>query len=84
MGWRVHFTRRRLLTPKAPRPLLLALPLGQIKSWLDEEDIPERLPCLIALDGTYDLELNRYFLQDHLMAASENTQAAVAYDLANF
>ncbi|WP_047892510.1 site-specific integrase [Micromonospora sp. RV43] len=60
------------------------MPLEEIRPWLDEEDIPDRLPCLIAPDGTFDLELNRYFLQVHLMAASENTQAAVAYDLANF
>ncbi|WP_460431816.1 hypothetical protein, partial [Amycolatopsis echigonensis] len=78
---RVHFTRRQLPVPRSPRPTLLGLPTETIPAWLDREDIPDHVPCLIAPDGTYDLDLNRYFLQN---PAPENTQAAIAYDLAGF
>ena len=39
------------------------------------------MPFLISPDGRYDIDLNSYFL---LNPAPENTQAAIAYDLASF
>ncbi|PXY17028.1 tyrosine-type recombinase/integrase [Prauserella muralis] len=59
-------------------------PVEVLDRWLDDEDIPDRVPCLIAPDGRYDLALNRYFLQADMVDASEHTLAAIAYDLADF
>ena len=53
----------------------------QIADWLGTEEIDDGVPFLIAPDGHYDIELNSYFL---LNPAPENTQAAIAYDLAGF
>jgi hypothetical protein len=59
----------------------LKQPTETVPARLDREEIPDHVPCLIAPDGTYDLELNNYFL---LNPVPENTQAAIAYDLAGF
>jgi hypothetical protein len=81
LGWRVHFTRRQLPTPGTPRLTLKGLPEGVIAGWLDAEGIEDDVPFLISPDGHYDIDLNAYFL---LHPAPENTQAAIAYDLASF
>jgi len=81
LGWRVHFTRRQLPTPGTPRLTLKGLPEGVIAGWLDAEGIEDGVPFLISPDGHYDIDLNAYFL---LHPAPENTQAAIAYDLASF
>jgi hypothetical protein len=54
---------------------------GAIAGWLDAEGIRDGVPFLISPDGHYDIDLNACFL---LHRAPENTQAAIAYDLASF
>ena len=63
------------------RLTLKGLPEGVIAGWLDAEGIEDGVPFLISPDGHYDIDLNAYFL---LHPAPENTQAAIAYDLASF
>ncbi|UWP85693.1 hypothetical protein [Dactylosporangium fulvum] len=81
LGWRMHFTRRQIQMPRSARPLMASLRPADVPAWLEKEGIDDGMPCLIGPDGTYDVELNRYFLE---RPAPENTHAAVAYDLANF
>src|SRR5271163_4901362 len=81
LGWRVHFTRRQLTMPIDRRPLLQGLPLDVVSGWLEQKGIADGVPFLLSPDGRYDVELNSYF---RLNPASENTQAAIAYDLAGF
>lgn len=81
LGWRVHFTRRQLTMPRAPRAILQSLPTDVVADWLDGEGVEDGVPFLISPDGHYDIDLNAYFL---LRPAPENTQAATAYDLASF
>jgi site-specific recombinase XerD len=81
LGWRVHFTRRRLMMPRSSRPLLAGLSVDETSGWLDREGIEDGAPFLIAPDGHYDIDLNSYFL---LNPAPENTQVAIAHDLAGF
>jgi hypothetical protein len=81
LGWRVHFTPRQLPTPRTPRLTLKGLSEGVIAGWLDAEGIQDGVPFLISPDGHYDIDLNACFL---LHRAPENTQAAIAYDLASF
>jgi hypothetical protein len=81
LGWRVHFTRRQIQMPRSARLLMASLRLADVPGWLEKQGIDDGMPCLIGPDGTYDVELNRYFLE---RPAPENTHAAVAYDLANF
>lgn len=79
--WRVHFTRRQLTLPCGRRPLLDELDVVELDAWLGREGFREGVPCLFAPDGSYDADLNSYFLTN---PAPENTQAATAYDLARF
>lgn len=81
LGWRVHFTRRQLIMPRASRSVLRGLPVDDVVTWLDRESIEDGVPFLISPAGCYDVDLNSYFL---LNPAPDNTQAAVAYDLATF
>jgi hypothetical protein len=81
LGWRVHFTRRQFQMPRSCRPLLESLPMDIGSDWLDHEGIQDGVPFLVSPDGRYDADLNSYFL---LNPAPENTQAAIAYDLASF
>jgi len=83
-AWEVHFTRRRLPWPAEPRPLLALWAPEDLDAWLAAEDIPEGLPFLLDPEGRYDVELNRYFLRAQISAGPENTQRAIAYDLANW
>jgi integrase len=61
--------------------MLESLPVDVITGWLDGEGIGDGVPFLVSPDGRYDTDLNSYFL---LNPAPENTQAAIAYDLAGF
>lgn len=81
LGWRVHFTRRQLVMPRTARPTLRSLNADVASEWLDSKGIEDGAPFLISPDGQYDIDLNAYFL---LHPAPENTQAAIAYDLAGF
>jgi integrase len=67
--------------PRISRPPLQSLPVDTVARWLNRQGIDDGVPFLIAPDGRYDIELNSYFL---LNPAPENTQAAIAYDLASF
>jgi hypothetical protein len=80
-GWRVHFTRRQLPMPRTQRATLQRLRPNVIAGWLDGHGIEDGVPFLISPDGHYDIDLNSHFL---LQPAPENTQAAIAYDLASF
>lgn len=84
LGWRVHFTRRLLQQPCQPRDSLAGIDLEGIDEWLDEHSLTEGSPCLFAPDGTYDLDLNRYFENSAVRFRSPHTAAAAAYDLADF
>ena len=55
--------------------------MDMVAGWLDRQGIEDGVPFLISPDGRYDIDLNSYFL---LNPAPENTQAAIAYDLASF
>ena len=61
LGWRVHFTRRQLMTPRTPRPALQSLPTNVIAGWLDGEGIEDGVPYLVSPDAHYDIDLNTYF-----------------------
>lgn len=80
--WRVRVTLRRREQPADPRPLLADL--GGVGEWLDQEEIPDGTPFLIAPDGSFDESLNRHFLSYGMVMASPHTQEAVARDLARF
>jgi hypothetical protein len=82
--WQVHFTRRRLPWPAEPRPLLTLWQPEDLVAWLKAEGILDGLPFLLDPEGRYDVALNRYFLHGRVAAGSENTQQAIAYDLANW
>src|ERR1700722_2511475 len=84
LGWRIHFTRRTFSMPQHPRPLLEGLSRTEVAEFLDENDIPDFLPFLIAPDGSYDIELNGYFMRAAISAGPENTAKATAYDLKVF
>lgn len=84
LGWRVHFTRRSLQLPGERRGLLAQIDMDGIGKWLDAQSFSEGSPCLFAPDGTYDLELNRYFENSAVRFRSRHTAAAAAYDLADF
>jgi hypothetical protein len=61
LGWRVHFTRRRLMMPRSARPILEGLPV-ETAGWLDREGIDDGVPVPISPYGDYDVDLNSYFL----------------------
>jgi hypothetical protein len=84
MTWQVHFTRRWLPWPAEPRPLLTMWESGDLVAWLKAEGILDGLPFLLDPEGHYDVSLNRYFLHGRVDAGPENTQRAIAYDLANW
>lgn len=84
LGWRVHFTRRLLQQPSERRRLLAEIDTEDIGKWLDAQSLTDGSPCLFAPDGTYDLELNRYFESSAVRFRSSHTAAAAAYDLADF
>jgi site-specific recombinase XerD len=84
MTWQVHFTRRWLPWPAEPRPLLTHWEPGDLVAWLRAEGILDGLPFLLDPEGRYDVALNRYFLHGRIAAGPENTQRAIAYDLANW
>jgi hypothetical protein len=52
--------------------------------WLDEHDIPDRVPFLISPSLEYDSVLNGYFLTPAMVGAAGNTQLAAAGDLCRF
>jgi site-specific recombinase XerD len=81
LGWRVHFTRRRFLMPRTARITLQNLNADAAAEWLDRKGIEDDVPSLISPEGHYDIDLNSYFF---LHPAPENTQSAIAYDLASF
>lgn len=81
-SWRVRFTLRRRQQPVNPRPLLAEL--GGLGEWLDEEDISDGIPFLIAPDSSFDVSLNMYFQTYRMVMASPHTQEAAARDLARF
>jgi len=78
IAWRVFYTRRHLALPQAADPLISTL--WDLDEWLDVNDVPDGRPYLIAPDGRYDIELNRYF-ETELNASPEDTQKATASDL---
>jgi site-specific recombinase XerD len=55
-----------------------------LAAWLKAESILDGLPFLLDPEGRYDMALNRYFLHGRVAASPENTQRAIAYDLANW
>ncbi|HZD03219.1 MAG TPA: site-specific integrase [Actinomycetes bacterium] len=57
---------------------------GDLAGWLDTEDILDGRPFLLDPAGGDDVELNRYLLRAQISAGPENTQRAIAYDLANW
>ena len=61
--------------------MLQSLPVNSVAHWLDREGIDDGVPFLLSPNGHYDADLNAYFL---LNPAPDNTQAAIAYDLATF
>ena len=61
--------------------MLQRLPADVVAASLDRDGIDDGMPFLISPDGHYDVDLNSYFL---LNPAPDNTQSAIAYDLATF
>ncbi|MFD9288357.1 integrase [Streptomyces sp. NPDC060030] len=53
-------------------------------SWLDVEGISDRTPFLIAPDGTYDVELNGYWISTQMMGASRHTKSGSAREMRTF
>lgn len=48
---------------------------GGVDAWLDEEGLPDGLPYLLSPQFEYDVDLNAYFRQPHVMVAPWNTNA---------
>jgi hypothetical protein len=44
LGWRAHFIRRQLTTPRTARPVLQSLNADVVAGWLDSECIEDGLP----------------------------------------
>jgi hypothetical protein len=44
LGWRVHFTRRQLMTPRTPGLTPQSLPTDLVAGWLDRQGIEDGVP----------------------------------------
>ncbi|MDH6129863.1 integrase [Kitasatospora sp. GP82] len=68
--------------PREPRPLLAELTAGvDMAAWLEAEGIADGTPYLMCPDGTYDIQLNSYWLSPEMTGSSRHTKLAAARDL---
>ena len=80
LAWRVHFICRHWTMPRRSKPMLRNLLLDAVPGWLDAMGIEDGVPFMIPrwpLRRRPELILLRN-------PAPENTQAAIAYDVASF
>jgi len=84
--WHVELTKRGVpgLSGLLPELVAPGSVLDGVEGWLDERDIPDRLPFLVSPTLEYDSVLNGYFLTPTMVGAAENTQLAAAGDLCRF
>ena len=81
--WTLHFTVRSLPEPSRRHPALAALSTD-LAGWIDQANVPDGAPFLVAPDFSYDLALNAWFVSTEMRLAAANTRNGYARDLSAF